>query len=174
MDANRGFIREKLDIKILLLFILDKLPRPVKAVTLSELALFDGGFGWFEYTDCLDELVRSGHVQECEGAFAITDQGRSSVSVVGSSLPYSVRARAERLTAPVAAAMLRSSMIETAVDTAAAGMPAVSLRLSDTTGELMALRLSVPDEAMGQEICRRFSADAETLTARIIALLTEK
>ena len=170
---NLGFIRDKLDIKILILFILEKLPKPVEAVTLSDLALFDGGFTWFDYTDCLGELVKTDHVTEEGGKYAITDKGRRNVNTVSSSLPYTVRAKAERLTAPVAAAMRRSSMIETAVEPGAKGGKSVSLRLSDGVGEIVSLRLAVPDEDMARVIEKRFRADAEDIYNKIIRMLME-
>ncbi len=170
---NWGFIRDKLDIKILILFILEKLPQPVEAATLADLALFDGGFTWFDYTDCLAELVKTGHVTEEAGKYAITDKGRRNVDTVSSSLPYTVRAKAERLAAPVAAAMRRSSMIETAVEPGAKGGATVSLRLSDGVGEIVSMRLAVPDEDQARAIEKRFRAGAEDIYNGIIGLLTE-
>ena len=82
-----GFIRDKLDIKILILYILEKLPKPVEPVTLSDLALFDGGFNWFDYSDCLAELIQTEHIQEKDGKYAITEKGRRNVNTVSSSLP---------------------------------------------------------------------------------------
>ena len=64
---NFGFIHDRLDVKILLLYILEKLPGPVEPVVLSDLALFDGGFTWFDYTDCLADLVKTEHVSEQDG-----------------------------------------------------------------------------------------------------------
>ena len=170
---NLGFIRDKLDIKILILFILEKLPRPVEPVTLSDLALFDGGFTWFDYTDCLAELIQSGHVEEEKGKYVITDKGRRNVNTVSSSLPYTVRAKAERLAAPVAAAMRRASMIETAVEPGPKDGRVLSLRLSDGVGEIVSLRLAVPDEEQAHAMEGRFRADAEGIYNRIIGLLTE-
>ncbi len=169
---NLGFIRDKLDIKILILFILEKLPKPVEAVTLSDLALFDGGFTWFDYTDCLAELVKTDHVTEENGRYAITEKGRRNVNTVSSSLPYTVRAKAERLTAPVAAAMRRASMIETAVEPGPKGGRTVSLRLSDGVGEIVSLRLAVADEDQARAIEKRFRAGAEGIYNDIISLLT--
>lgn len=171
---NRGFIRDKLDIKILILFILEKLPGPVEPAVLSDLTLFDGGFTWFDYTDCLAELVKTGHVTDEGGRYEITEKGRRNVGYVGSSLPYSVRAKAERLTAPVAAAMRRSSMIETMTEPGKNGTGTVSLRLSDGVGEIVSMRLAVPDEAQAKRIEARFRADAEDIYNKIIGILTEE
>ena len=159
---NWGFIRDKLDIKILILFILEKLPQPVEAATLADLALFDGGFTWFDYTDCLAELVKTGHVTEEAGKYAITDKGRRNVNTVSSSLPYTVRAKAERLAAPVAAVMRRAK-----------GGATGGLRLSDGVGEIVSMRLAVPDEDQARAIEKRFRAGAEDIYNGIIGLLTE-
>ena len=43
-----GFIHEKFDIKILILFVLRRLPAPVSFEELSELVLIDDGFDYFD------------------------------------------------------------------------------------------------------------------------------
>ena len=171
---NFGFIHDRLDVKILLLYILEKLPGPVEPVVLSDLALFDGGFTWFDYTDCLADLVKTEHVSEQDGKYEITDKGRRNVGYVGSSLPYSVRAKADRLTAPVAAAMRRARQIETLTETDKNGAVSVSLRLSDGVGEVISLRLAAPDEETGRAMEKRFQREAEGIYNRILSLLTEE
>ena len=57
-----GFIHEKLDIKILILFVLRRLPGTVEAETLRGLVMCDDGIGYFDYSDCLSELVTGGNV----------------------------------------------------------------------------------------------------------------
>ena len=89
-----GFIHEKLDIKILILYILNQLPSPVDAQTLSELVFCDDGIGYFDYSDCLAELVETNHIEEKRGKYRITEKGSRNVAEVGSSLPYSVRTKA--------------------------------------------------------------------------------
>ncbi|MCD7845004.1 MAG: DUF4364 family protein [Oscillospiraceae bacterium] len=170
---NLGFIRDKLDIKILILFVLEKLPGPVEPLVLSDLTLLDGGFTWFDYTDCLADLVKTGHITEADGKYEITEKGRQNVNTVASSLPYSVRAKAERLTAQVAAAMRRSSMIETASEPGSNGGQTVSLRLSDGMGEIISLRLAVPDETQAQRIEAQFRDRAEEIYNRIIQIFIE-
>ena len=170
---NFGFIRDKLDIKILILYIMEKLPAPVESVLLSDLVLLDGGFTWFEYTDCLADLVKTGHVSEEDGKYEITEKGRRNVGYVGSSLPFSVRAKADRLIAPVASALRRARQIETTTDKENDGLYSVSLRLSDGVGEVISMRLAVPSEEQAQAIEARFRAKAEKIYNSILTLLTE-
>lgn len=171
---NFGFIHDDLDIQILILYILEKLPGPIEHYRLSDLTLFDGGFTWFDYSQCLAKLIRTGHVTDENGMYEITDKGRRNVNAVATSLPYTVRAKADRLCAPVAAAMRRSSMIETACEDTEGGSKSVSLRLSDGMGEIISMRLAVPGEAEAEAIQQRFRTRAEEIYNRIILLLTEE
>ena len=67
-----GFVRDKTDIQILILYILDRLPYGIDEWQLGDLVLLDGGFTWFEFADCLAGLVQAEQVSEEDGRFEIT------------------------------------------------------------------------------------------------------
>jgi predicted transcriptional regulator len=168
-----GIIRDKLDIKILILFILRRLPEAAAADTLAELALRDVGIGYFDYAECLGELVDTGHAEALGGAFRITEKGARNGEILESSLPYSVRAKAERVLAPVAAAMRRSAMIRTSHSLDKDGCH-VELSMSDGLGDIIGLRVLCAGEEQASLIERRFQADAEKFYNRIISMLLEE
>ena len=69
-----GFIHGELDTRILILFVLRRLPRPVDMNTLAELCFCDSGVGWFEYAECLAALVDNGHIEKLSGGrYLITE-----------------------------------------------------------------------------------------------------
>lgn len=129
-----GFIHEKLDIKILILYILNHLPAAVDAQTLSDLVFCDNGIGYFDYSDCLAELVDTAHISEEDGKYRITEKGSRNVNEVASSLPYSVRMKADRVTEPIAEQMRRAAMIVARHTNTPEGGCSVHLALSDGSG----------------------------------------
>ena len=166
---NFGFIHDKLDIKILILFILRRLPGTVEPETLLELCQCDGGIGYFDYSDCLSELVSTGHVEENEDGYRITEKGAGNADTVESSLPYSVRMKAMNLIAPVEERMRRAAMIVAKHETNESGCM-VELGMSDGKGEVLRLRLLCADEAQARQMEKRFRKDAEGYYQKIMEL----
>lgn len=170
---NFGFIHGELDTKILILYVLRRLPRPVDAQTLADLCSFDNGVGWFDYSDCLAGLVDTGHVEELPGErYAITEKGKVNGEAAETSIPYSVRRKADRLLEPVAEKMRRDAMIETEHEAVKGGV-SVDMKLSDGQGEILALRLLAPDEGTAEGMEAAFRADAEGIYQRIIEIFTD-
>ena len=169
---NFGFIHDKLDIKILILFILRRLPGSVDPETLLELCQCDDGIGYFDYSDCLSELVATGHIAEDEEGFAITEKGARNADAVESSLPYSVRSKALKLLAPVEERLRRAAMI-TARHTLSEDGCTVELAMGDGKGELIHLRLLCADEEQAGTLEKHFRKNAEGYYQKIIGLLME-
>ena len=75
MDQRIGFIREKVDIKILILFILSNLPEAISVDELAQQTIIDDGISYFDFADCIHELTQSEHIY-CElGKYGITQKG---------------------------------------------------------------------------------------------------
>lgn len=167
-----GFIHDKLDIKILILFVLGRLPAAIDGNGLSQLVLIDDGISYFDYTDCLAELVETEHVEETDAGYRITEKGARNGGAIESSLPYSVRKKAERILAPVAEKLQRDNMIVTEILPGDGGAFRARLSLSDGVGEILSLQLLCGSEAQARAVCENFRADAERHYHRIIGMLS--
>lgn len=165
-----GFIHSKLEIKILILFILNRLPRPVLLGDLTELAMCDDGIGYFDIIESLTELIKTGHVNEDGGFYTITDKGKRNGAVTESGIPYSVRQKAERRAMKLSRVMKRNAMIKTNTSLREDGSYTVHLSLSDGMGEIMSMDILAGSEAQANEIEKRFQKDAEELYDDIMQL----
>ena len=168
-----GFIHEELDIKILILFVLRRLPGAVDGETLRSLCQSDSGVGYFDYADCLSDLIESGHITVNDAGYTISEKGIKNADAVSSSLPYSVRSKAEKLIAPVEERMRRAAMIKTG-HVMEDGCCFVKLAMSDGKGEIISLRFLCADEEHAAVIEKNFRCDAEGYYQKIAALLSEK
>ncbi len=167
-----GFIHEKLDIKILILFVLRRLPGMVDAATLCDIVMScDDGIDYFDYSDCLLDLAHTGHVTEGDESYEITEKGARNAESVESSLPYSVRVKAEISLAPVAERLRRMAMIKAVhTDTDVGCM--VELGMSDGKGEIVSARILVPNEETAKKMEKNFRLNAEEIYGGLIELIS--
>ena len=165
-------MQEKLDIKILILFILRRLPEAVEGETLANLALADGAAGYFEYAECLAELEDSGHVERKGHTYRITEKGNRNCEIVESSLPFTLRSHLEKKLSPMAEGMRRRALITAKHQETPAGCQ-VTLTLADEMGAILDMKLICGGEEHARKIEDNFREKAEDYYNRIISLLSE-
>ena len=169
-----GFIHEELDIKILILFILRRLPGTVEPNTLSDLCrACDDGVGYFDYSDCLADLIDNGLIAESEDGFTITEKGAKNVELVETSIPYSVRSKAVKLLQPEQKRLRRESMIKTSHTLDQDGC-FVELAMSDGEGEIIRMRILSGGEEQAKVMEKNFRKSAENYYQKFIELLSEQ
>ena len=169
-----GFIHEELDIKILILFVLRRLPGVVDPNVLSDLCrACDEGFDYFEYSDCLADLIDNGLIAEKEEGFSITEKGAKNVEVVETDIPFSVRKRAEKLLKPERDRLRRGAMIKTTHENRKDGC-FVTLAMSDGEGDVINLRLLCAGEEQAKTMEKNFRKNAEAFYQQIVEMLSKK
>lgn len=168
---SAGLIHDKLDIKILILYVLRRLTEPVSMTLLADLCLFDRGIMWFDFADCISELEETGHVTESPEGYSITEKGDRNGSAIESSIPYTVRCEADRLLRPVVVAQRRNSMISATHSVQPDGGCMVELSLSDGVGEIFSLNLLASGEEQAEKMEKTFRADAEGFYNKLVTML---
>ena len=167
-----GFIHAKLDLKILILYVLTRLPAPVDPEALAELVLIDGGVGYFDYKQCLYELIDGAQVDQAKDGCIITAKGSRNAEILSGELPYPVRLKADKATRRAAEEMRRREMILANHETGEGGVT-VYLSVSDGLGSIFDLKILAADEEQAKKIERNFKKNAENCYNRVIEFLSE-
>ena len=94
--ARFGFIQDKLEIKFLILYIMSRVIEPIPFDAVLDMTMCDDGIDYFDFSECLADLVRTGHLTLQNDVYNITQKGIRNSEICESSLPYSVRIRADR------------------------------------------------------------------------------
>lgn len=165
-----GFIHDKLEIKILILFILNRLPTPIDLDSLAELVLCDNGITYFDFADALYELVSTQHVIEDDGYYVITDKGNQNGSVTETVVPYSVRMKAEQGAQEMSKVLMRKSMIKATHVERENGIT-VSLSLSDGLGDIINMDILTGSERQALIIEKNFKKNAEHIYNAVVNIL---
>lgn len=139
--TGRGFIHDKLEIKFLILYIAARVIEPVPFDTLLDLTLCDDAIDYFDFSECLADLVKTGHLtlDELSGLYAITDKGRRNSEICETSLPYSVRLRCDKNLSVCNRALRRKNQVKSFTEPRSNGTYTVSLSLDDDMGNVMDL-----------------------------------
>ena len=148
--ARMGFIQDKLEIKFLLLYIASRLIEPVPFEAMQELAMIDDGVDFFDFSECMNDLVTSGHLTLSEdGLYAITEKGLRNGQICESSLPYSVRLAADKNITVFNQKLRRRAQIRSEITPRPNGTYTVSLAFCDEQDSpLLKMELMVPKEVM--------------------------
>ena len=173
MRSDYGFIHEKLDIKILILFILRRVLEPISFEELVKLTMCDGGVNYFDVAECVEDLVNTGHLINSDEKYIITDKGARNGEITENSLPLSVRMLVENITFSHRSNQRRNAMINSSIATDADGRYKVALSLSDGISEVVSLELFAVSEQQAMSLVNGFRKRAEIIYNRLIEMILE-
>ncbi len=175
--ARHGFIREKDDVKFLILYVMTFLSEGVTFEDLADMVLCDDAFGYFEYAEAANELVDSQHILKSEGSpalYTITEKGRKTSEAFEKRLPSVVREAAQRSAVRVVRRIRRDATIVCRHKARVDGSNAVELAVMDGEVPVFAFEIMVLTEKQSELFRDNFQKHAEKIYDRIIyALLAD-
>ena len=170
--AGRGFIQDKLEIKFLILYLAARVAEPVPFETMLDLAMCDDGVDYFDFSECLADLVKTEHLLlDQQELYSITEKGLHNSRICESSLPYSVRLRCDKNISVWNRKLRRKSQVRANVEKRINETYTVHLSLDDDMGNVMDAKLMVVREDMAKVLAQRFKASPERIYSEIMNLL---
>ena len=166
-----GFIRDKLEIKFLILYIMARVGECVPLAELQELTMCDDGIDYFDFAECLNDLVATEHLHLENESYGITPKGLRNSEICESSLPYSVRIRTDKNLAEYRKILLRRSQVQSRVEERENGTYTVLLHLRDDVDSVMELELMVATEEMAKDLAERFRKNPEQIYSALLGAL---
>ena len=161
--AENGFIRDLLDVKVLILYVMNRVEKPISVQDLYALCYQDDRLTYFDVFEAAPQLVTSGHLAEtAEGLLQITEKGRRNIEITADSVAFPVRERAKSAVDAFNREVVRSGRIHTQV-LEENGAYRARMELSDAGGTMMTLELAAPGKKEARRLALSFSRCAERL-----------
>ena len=170
--APIGFIQDDLDLKLLVLYIMDRAAGPITFLQLFELALCDAGVDYFSLSQAVNHMVETGQLTLEEDRYAITDKGRRNSQICAGSLPLSVRRHCDSNLIRVNNALRREAQVRSQITEDESGL-SLHLTLEDGASPLFHLTLFSPSREQAERWEQTFQADPSALYLNIIGLLDQ-
>ncbi len=171
---RHGFIRDKLDIKFLILYLMSRTATPIDFFTLTELTLCDDGIDYFDYAECLSELVTTEHLVLEDKRYAITEKGRLNSLHCESSLPYSVRLKCDKNLVAINAVLRRNAQVRAQVEEREEGGCTLHLFLDDDSGNLLTVSLFTATRERAEQMGKRFRTRPELVYKALVEELMDE
>lgn len=158
---ERGFIQGKLEIKLLLLYILCRVETPVSLDTLADVAMCDSGVSYFDLSTALAELTESDHVALSGGTYTATDKGRRNGAITEDNIPYSVRMRCDHRLADINRALRQAQRVHAAVIPRESDGFQLTLALDGDDDPVFTMTLFCTAQEEADRLASRFRQDPE-------------
>ena len=172
--ARQGFIHDELDVKLLILYIMNHVAAPIDFFQLIDLAMCDEGVDYFLLTKAISHLVETEHITQQDNLYSITDKGRRNSQICETSLPYSIRLKCDRNLALLNASLRRDAQVKGEIILRDDGTYSARLSLDDDAGNLFTLELLAASQEHASLLCDRFRRNPEQVYNGILnTLLTD-
>ena len=172
---ERGFIRDMLDVKVLILFVAATAKYPLTLQKIYELCYQDDRLSYFDVSIAVPQMVESGHLEQlADETYVITEKGREQEEVTRDSIAFPVMQRAKAAVDQYNAKTRHSEFVRSEVVEQEGGSCAVRMYLRDDVGSLMKLELTAPSKTQGRVLQRAFEQKAEIIYNSVMKQLLQQ
>lgn len=179
MKKNKPqILRTMTDIKVFLLYILERVAYPMDEVTMSYIILENAPTFSMQYSEAMIELVESGHVhaEQIDGKtyYIINDLGRMVARELYDTLDASLRERSETCAVKYISLAERGGKVRATVTPAEKGRYLVELEVTDAEGELFYVRIARNSRAEAERVKENFEQKPNVVLRSLLFAATGK
>ena len=166
------------DIKVFLLFLLDNIAREIDYTTMMKIVEENTDDISFEYPECLNQLVASGHLL-CEEIanekyYLISDKGRMVASQLYDTLDKNFRERSLRCAIRHISLSKSGAGIKAFITETESKKFKVTLEAFDRFGEVMSVSVTVNSRTEAETIKRNYEAKPDGVYRGVLFSVTGK
>lgn len=170
-----GFIRDMMDVKVLILYVLAHADYPMDAQKVYELCYQDDKLSYFDVCEALPQLAESDHLTvDAAGLYTITEKGRENGKLTEDSIAAPVLQRALLAVEKYNRSMRRNDLVRVDILPRPNEEYAVVMSLDDEHGSLMTLELLAPSLSQARRLAKTYQNHAEALYQKIMTYLIEQ
>ena len=165
-------LETKNEIKVFILFLLNNINYPIDHNAVIGMLSENTDEIRFDYEECLRELADIGHLyfEENEGEkyYMISNTGRRIANELYDTIDKDFRERSIKYTAKYTSLSKNGSTIEAVVTETEGKRYTVTLRATDTVGEVLSASLTVNSREEAEKIKRRFESQPDAVYRGIL------
>lgn len=149
---ERGFIRDMLDVKTLILFVMSECKCPADLQKIYELCYQDDRLSYFDVSVAVPQMVESGHLAPVgHGKYQITSKGREAEAVTADAIAFPVMQRAKAAVQRFNLDGQKEEKITSMIENEN-GELRVKIEINDEKGNLMRLDLLAANSEQAEKL----------------------
>ncbi len=166
--VNDGGLRSVSSIRVLVCYIVENINSRVTREIITQAISENGIANYFEVTDAIEKLIKSGTVIESEdGALSLNKSTGADIELVEKDLPYTIRVRSIKLVQKIIAKETYRRENEASISEEGDGF-CVTMNISDGKTEFMRLKLFAPSIEQAEMIKEKFLSDPANVYESLI------
>ena len=168
---------EKIDVKLITLFIIDNFKMPVPNSYIVDTLYLEPFINYFDLQQQMGELeleeLVTYYIEDNVRYYSLTERGLQALEFFSARIPKTVRERLLR-TIKIKIKDLKNALSIKAEYKKVNDIEySVSLGISEGNFDMFNVSISVSDELMAKKICAAFKSDPQTLYSEFLSILTK-
>ena len=173
--VNPGGLRSKIDIKLLICYILTSIKEPMSKEDVISILQNNNLANYFDTSDSFSDLFESGNIKkvnENSNLYTVTESGKLIATHLDSALPITIREKALCATINLMAKIKRETENTVDIKKDKNGY-SVTCNISGGEIDLLSFNLYVPDKLQAELVKENFQKNPGVIYECLLALLTK-